>query len=101
MENSTQSGKDDGKSSGDMADKPKAGISGQTRKEQNSQSQKNSEQGEVLLKLPGGFKYQLPGKRQRVILGSVVIGLNVLLVLAVILYFYSPDFQDFVYNFGR
>ena len=57
--------------------------------------------GEVLLSLPGGFKYQLPGKRQRMILGSLVIGLNLLLVLAVVVYFYSPAFQSFVYNFGR
>ncbi len=63
--------------------------------------QKTSTEGEVLLKLPGGWKYQLPGKRQRVILGFLVIGLNVFLVIAVILYFYVPSFQDFVYNVGR
>tara|TARA_Y100001968_G_C19082170_1_gene583523 strand:- start:250 stop:501 length:252 start_codon:yes stop_codon:yes gene_type:complete len=61
----------------------------------------NSNQEDVLLNLPGGLKYQLPGKRQRTILGLVVIGLNLVLVLAVIVYFYSPEFQTFVYNFGR
>ena len=70
-----------------------------TKKRLNSNDKKPD--GEVLLSLPGGFKYQIPGKRQRMILGSVVIGLNVLLVLAVVVYFYSPAFQSFVYNFGR
>ena len=56
---------------------------------------------DVLVNLPAGLKYKVPGKRQRVIIGSIVIGLNLLLVLTVILYFYSPSFQDFVYNFGR
>ena len=70
-----------------------------TKKRLNSNEKKPD--GEVLLSLPGGFKYQIPGKRQRMILGSVVIGLNFLLVLAVVVYFYSPAFQSFVYNFGR
>ena len=56
---------------------------------------------EVLLNLPAGMKYRMPGKRQRVIIGSIVIGLNVLLVLSVVVYFYSPAFQEFIYNFGR
>tara|TARA_B100001250_G_scaffold102335_1_gene86181 strand:- start:315 stop:590 length:276 start_codon:yes stop_codon:yes gene_type:complete len=56
---------------------------------------------DVLVNLPAGLKYKVPGKRQRVIIGSIVIGLNVLLVISVLLYFYSPSFQDFVYNFGR
>ena len=56
---------------------------------------------DVLVNLPAGLKYKVPGKRQRVIIGSIVIGLNVLLVISVLFYFYSPSFQDFVYNFGR
>ncbi len=56
---------------------------------------------DVLVNLPAGLKYKVPGKRQRVIIGSIVIGLNVLLVVSVLVYFYSPSFQDFVYNFGR
>ena len=56
---------------------------------------------DVLVNLPAGMKYKVPGKRQRVIIGSIVIGLNVLLVISVLVYFYSPSFQDFVYNFGR
>ena len=56
---------------------------------------------DVLVNLPAGMKYKVPGKRQRVIIGSIVIGLNVLLVISVIVYFYNPSFQDFIYNFGR
>ena len=56
---------------------------------------------DVLVNLPAGLKYKVPGKRQRVIIGSIVIGLNVLLVISVLVYFYSPSFQEFIYNFGR
>tara|TARA_B100001029_G_C15008395_1_gene422598 strand:+ start:825 stop:1100 length:276 start_codon:yes stop_codon:yes gene_type:complete len=56
---------------------------------------------DVLVNLPAGLKYKVPGKRQRVIIGSLVIGLNVLLVISVLVYFYIPSFQDFIYNFGR
>ena len=56
---------------------------------------------DVLVNLPAGLKYKVPGKRQRVLIGSIVVGLNVLLVISVIVYFYSPDFQEFIYNFGR
>ena len=56
---------------------------------------------DVLVNLPAGMKYKVPGKRQRVIIGSIVIGLNVLLVISVLVYFYNPSFQEFVYNFGR
>lgn len=56
---------------------------------------------DVVVNLPGGLTYKIPGKRQRVVIGSIVIGLNLLLVISVILYFYSPGFQDFIYNVGR
>ncbi len=66
-----------------------------------SKDKGDSSSQEVLLTFPGGFQYRMPGKRQRVVLGSLVLGLNVLLVIAVLLYFYSPTFHDFVFNFGR
>ena len=75
----------------------------------NSKSKKNkssfktdtdSEKREVLIKV-GGFEYKTPTKKTRVFLGGLVIGLNLILVLAVVLYFYSPSFQEFVYNVGR
>ena len=56
---------------------------------------------DVLVNLPAGMKYKVPGKRQRVIIGSIVIGLNVLLVISVLVYFYNPSFQEFIYNVGR
>ena len=62
---------------------------------------KTTKDSDVLVNLPAGLKYKVPGKRQRVLIGSIVIGLNLLLVISVLVYFYSPAFQDFIYNFGR
>ena len=73
-----------------------------TNKDQGNKFKKSSpNDSDVLVNLPAGLKYKVPGKRQRVIIGSVVIGLNVLLVISVLVYFYSPSFQDFIYKFGR
>ena len=47
------------------------------------------------------FTYTLPGKKQINIFGSLVIGLNMILVLLVILYFNNQEFHDFVFNVGR
>ena len=47
------------------------------------------------------FTYTLPGKKQINIFGSIVIGLNMILVLLVILYFKNQEFHDFVFNVGR
>ena len=47
------------------------------------------------------FTYTLPGKKQINIFGSIVIGLNMILVLLVILYFKNQAFHDFVFNVGR
>ena len=66
-----------------------------------SSNQENGKEQEVLLNLPAGMKYKLPGKQQRIILGSIVVGLNILLVIAVILYLYNPSFQEFIFNIGR
>ena len=45
--------------------------------------------------------YTLPGKKQINIIGSIVIGLNIVLILIVILYLNNQEFQDFVFNIGR
>ncbi len=88
--------------SNDLVEKTGKGKSKKPNKVKGeSKFAKNQEDQEVLLKMPGGLEYKMPGKRQRVVIGSIVIGLNVLLVLAVILYFYSPAFQDFIFNVGR
>ena len=47
------------------------------------------------------FTYTLPGKRQINIFGSIVLGLNLILVLLVILYLRNQEFHDFVFNVGR
>ena len=88
-----------------MESKKPVSLSGDTKKSKRSGSKGNSfgnsEEQEVLLNLPAGLKYKMPGKRQRVAIGSIVVGLNFLFVLGVILYFYSPTFQEFVFNLGR
>ena len=47
------------------------------------------------------FTYTLPGKKQINIFGSLVIGLNMILVLLVLLYLKNQQFHDFVFNVGR
>ena len=47
------------------------------------------------------FTYTLPGKKQINIFGSIVIGLNLILVLLVILYLKNQEFHDFIFNVGR
>ena len=47
------------------------------------------------------YTYTLPGKKQINIFGSIVIGLNLILVLLVILYLKNQAFHDFVFNVGR
>ncbi len=69
-------------------------------KKANNKQAQQTQNGEVLLKV-GGLKYKTPGRRQRIVIGSLVIGLNALLLLAVALYFYSPTFHDFIYTVGR
>ena len=45
--------------------------------------------------------YTLPGKKQINIFGSIVIGLNIILILLVIFYLNNQEFHDFVFNVGR
>ena len=47
------------------------------------------------------FTYTLPGKKQIIIFGSIVLGLNLILILLVILYLKNQEFHDFVFNVGR
>ena len=47
------------------------------------------------------FTYTLPGKKQINIFGSIVIGLNIILILLVILYLNNQAFHDFIFNVGR
>ena len=45
--------------------------------------------------------YTLPGKKQINIFGSIVLGLNIVLILLVILYLNNKEFHDFVFSIGR
>ena len=45
--------------------------------------------------------YTLPGKKQINIFGSLVLGLNIILILLVVLYLNNQEFHDFVFNVGR
>ena len=47
------------------------------------------------------FTYTLPGKKQINIFGSIVLGLNIILVLLIILYLNNQEFHDFIFNVGR
>ena len=47
------------------------------------------------------FTYTLPGKKQINIFGSIVLGLNIVLVLLVFLYLNNQKFHDFIFNVGR
>ena len=47
------------------------------------------------------FTYTLPGKKQINIFGSIVLGLNLVLVLLVVLYLNNQKFHDFIFNLGR
>ena len=69
-------------------------------KQKKAKTSAESDGREVLLKV-GGFEYKTPTKNTRVFLGFLVLGLNLILVLAVALYFYSPSFHQFIYNVGR
>ena len=47
------------------------------------------------------FTYTLPGKKQINIFGSIVLGLNMILILLVVLYLKNKEFHDFLFNVGR
>ena len=47
------------------------------------------------------FTYTLPGKKQINIFGSIVLGLNLILIFLVIFYLKNQEFHDFVFNVGR
>ena len=47
------------------------------------------------------FTYTLPGKKQINIFGTLVLGLNLILLFLVILYFNNKEFHDFIFNIGR
>ena len=47
------------------------------------------------------LSYNLPGKKQINIFGSIVLGLNVILIFLIILYLNNQEFHDFIFKIGR
>ena len=47
------------------------------------------------------FTYTLPGKRQINIFATIVLGLNFILLVAIILFLNNESFHDLIFNFGR
>jgi len=72
-------------------------------KTQNTQIKETKKEKKGLAAFLKGkkFTYTLPGKKQINIFGSIVLGLNLILILLVILYLKNQEFHDFVFNLGR
>ena len=72
-------------------------------KTQNTQIKETKKEKKGLASFLKGkkFTYTLPGKKQINIFGSIVLGLNMILLLLVILYLKNQEFHDFVFNVGR
>ena len=66
-----------------------------------SKKEKKEKKGLAAFLKGKKFTYTLPGKKQINIFGSIVIGLNIILILLVILYLKNQEFHDFVFNVGR
>ena len=77
------------------------GFSDNEVKKNTQNTQKKEKKGLAGFLKGKKFTYTLPGKKQINIFGSIVIGLNMILVLLVILYLKNQEFHDFVFNVGR
>ena len=62
---------------------------------------KNEKKGLASFLKGKKFTYTLPGKKQINIFGSIVLGLNMILLLLIILYLNNQRFHDFIFNVGR
>ncbi len=77
------------------------GFSDNEVKNNNQNTQIKEKKGLAAFLKGKKFTYTLPGKKQINIFGSIVIGLNIILVMLVILYLKNQEFHDFVFNVGR
>jgi len=70
---------------------------------QNTQIKETKKEKKGLARFLKGkkFTYTLPGKKQINIFGSIVLGLNMVLILLVILYLKNQEFHNFIFNVGR
>ena len=73
----------------------------EVKNESEKKESKNEKKGLAAFLKGKKFTYTLPGKRQINIFGSIVIGLNLILILLVTLYLKNQEFHDFIFNVGR
>ena len=66
-----------------------------------SKKEKKEKKGLAAFLKGKKFTYTLPGKRQINIFGSIVLGLNLILILLVIIYLKNQEFRNFIFNVGR
>ncbi len=74
---------------------------GEVKNDEPNKDLKKEKKGLASVLKEKKFTYTLPGKKQINIVGSIVIGLNIVLILIVILYLNNQEFHDFVFNIGR
>ena len=74
---------------------------GEVKNDESNKDLKKENRGIASILKEKKITYNLPGKKQINIIGSIVIGLNLGLILLVILYLNNQEFRDFVFNIGR
>ena len=74
---------------------------GEVKSDENNKNFQEKKRGLASFLKGKKFTYTLPGKKQINIFGSIVVGLNIVLVILVILYLNNQKFHDFVFNVGR
>jgi len=74
---------------------------GEVKSDEKNKNLKETKRGLASFLKGKKFTYTLPGKKQINIFGSIVVGLNIVLVILVILYLNNQKFHDFVFNVGR
>ena len=77
------------------------GFSDQVKNDAQIKDSKTEKKGLASFLKGKKLTYTLPGKKQINIFGSIVLGLNLILIFLVILYLKNQEFRDFVFNMGR
>ena len=65
------------------------------------ENESKSKKGLAKILAEKKFTCTLPGKRQINIFAFVVLGLNLLFVTGILLFFNNDAFHDFIFNVGR
>ena len=76
-------------------------VKGFSDNEVNDDNQIKAKKGLASFLKGKKFTYTLPDKKQINTFGSIVLGLNLILIMLVILYLNNTEFHDFVFNVGR